>query len=99
MPKVIRTEAAEQDLRDIAYYIAVEDGRPLVADKLIDEITAKCDSYAQTPGIIGTDAPHLGEGYRTFPHKRWVIIFRYIQDGIEVLRIVDASRDYPNLFR
>jgi len=79
MPNAIRTEAAENDLQEIAYYIAAKDRRPLVADKIVAEITSKCDSYAQTAGAVGTDAPHLGKGYRTFPHKRWVIIFRYLK--------------------
>jgi plasmid stabilization system protein ParE len=82
----------------IAYYIAIKDGRPLVADKIVDEIIDKCDAYSNVPGEIGTPAPHLGDGYRVFHHKRWVIVFRYRGQDLEVLRIVDGARDYSKLF-
>jgi plasmid stabilization system protein ParE len=48
--------------------------------------------------VIGTARPDLGELHRIFTHKRWVIIFRPIAGGIEVLRVLDGSRDYPRLF-
>jgi plasmid stabilization system protein ParE len=48
--------------------------------------------------VIGTHRPELGENYRVFSHKRWVIIFRASDRGIEVLRVVDGAQDYPTLF-
>ena len=97
MPRAIRTEAAEQDLSEIAWYIAVHEARPTVAFKIIDEIIAKCDLHAENP-LLGTPKPEFGEKYRVFSHKRWVIIFRPIHEGIEVMRIVDGSREYSRLF-
>jgi len=38
MPRAIRTHAAEQDLDEIAWYLAVHENRPQVAYKIIDEI-------------------------------------------------------------
>ncbi len=101
MPRVFRTPAAEADLADIAYHIAVEDGRPLTADRNIDELIAKCETYAQNP-LLGTAVPELGNDYcdyRIFAFKRWIVFYRPIDDGIDVMRIVDGSRDYPTLFR
>ena len=97
MPRLIRTPAAEEDLLEIAYYIAVEQGRPLTAERVVDELHAKCLQYAANP-MIGTAAPALGADYRFFHCKRWVIIYRPIADGIEVMRIVDGARDYPRFF-
>ena len=37
MAQVFRTEAAENDLQEIAYYIAVKDRRPLTAERIVDE--------------------------------------------------------------
>jgi plasmid stabilization system protein ParE len=65
MPGLIRTPAAEDDLLEIAYFIAVEQGRPLTAEQIIDDIVAKCGEYAASP-LIGTAVPALGEGYRSF---------------------------------
>ena len=69
----------------------------MTADRIVDAIVAKCDSYAVQP-LTGVATPHLGEGYRRFVFKRWVIIYRSTTDGIEVLRIFDSARDYPMLF-
>ncbi|REK11919.1 MAG: type II toxin-antitoxin system RelE/ParE family toxin [Planctomycetota bacterium] len=98
MPRVLRTPAAEADLTDIAYYIAIEAGRPLSADANIDELLAKCAVYAREP-LLGSAAPELGTEYRIFGFKRWIVIYRPIDDGIEVMRIVDGSRDYPTLLQ
>jgi len=97
MPRAIRTNAAEHDLGEIAWYIAVHENRPLIAYKNIDEIITKCDLLASNP-LLGTAKPELGDNYRAFTHKRWVIIFRSIEAGIEVMRIVDGSRDFSKLF-
>jgi hypothetical protein len=43
---------------------------------------------------LGTAAPELGLGVRLFSHQRWVILFRYVDDGLLVLRIADGSEDY-----
>jgi len=72
MARAIRTEIADQDLDEIAYYIAIHEGRPSTADRAIDEIIAKCDRYAASP-LIGVATPELGDNYRIFRHKRWVI--------------------------
>lgn len=97
MPRLLRTPSAEEDLLEIAHYIAVEQQRPLTAERLIDEMIGKCGEYAATPQG-GAAVPHLGDGYRIFHFKRWVVIYLPIDDGIEVLRIVDGARDYPRLF-
>jgi toxin ParE1/3/4 len=97
MPRLIRTPAAEADLLEIAYYIAVEQGRPQTAEKVIDDLIAKCGEYAASPRI-GEAKPALGADYRIFHFKRWVVIYRSLADGIEVMRIVDGARDYPQFF-
>jgi plasmid stabilization system protein ParE len=91
-----RSNAAEHDLRELAFQIAVMDGRVVAAERLIDELIEQAENLARTSGIaeMGTAAPELGERVRLFSHKRWVIIFRYESHGIDVLRIVDGSQDY-----
>ncbi len=91
-----RSGSAELDLQELAYQIAVVDGRMLTAERVIDELIAQTDNLARTSGIaeMGTAAPEVGEQIRLFTYKRWVIIFRYEPHGIDVLRIVDGSQDY-----
>ena len=96
MPAVRRTEAAERDLQSIAFQIALVDRRPATADRIIDELIGQCFKLAeQSPvAVLGTAAPELGDGVRLFPYKRWVILFRYETDGVDILRFADGSQDY-----
>lgn len=98
MAAALHSLQAEKDLEEIDYQIAVTDGRPFNAERIVDEILAKCDFYAGCP-LIGTAADYFFEGCRIGRHKRWVIFYRIRKDGIEVVRIVDGARDFPNLFR
>ena len=96
MPKAIRTESAERDFENIGFQIAVVDGRTEVADRILRDLAAQCDRLARLSSTsqLGTAAPEVGKDVRLFSHKRWVIIFRYTDDGITVLRLADASQDY-----
>jgi plasmid stabilization system protein ParE len=96
MPTARRTQAAEDDLREIAFHIAFREQRPSTADRIIDELIARCERLAESSisSIQGTAAPEIGDGVRLFAHQRWVIIFRYQPHGVGILRIADSSQDY-----
>jgi plasmid stabilization system protein ParE len=47
MPVAIRTQIADEDLRNIAYQIGVESARPSTADRIVDELVDCCDQLAQ----------------------------------------------------
>ena len=69
--RAVWTQLAEQDLADIAFHIAYRDNRPRVAQKIVEEFKSTSDIYAGEPES-GKSRSDLGEGYRTFLHKRWV---------------------------
>jgi plasmid stabilization system protein ParE len=93
-----RTELANEDLRAIALQIGLESGRVVTGARIIDELIDCCDRIAALPVgmVLGSAAPELGTGVRLFHHRRWVLIFRYLDTGILVLRIVDGSQDYSS---
>ncbi len=95
--KAIWSLAAERDLEEIIYYIAIIDGRPFVAEKIAEEIRAECEKYAEHP-LIGEAEPRLGANCRRFVHKRWVIFYRSQDEGLGVLRVIDGARDFDRLF-
>jgi len=97
MAKVERTDIAQADLDEIVHYIAVDQERPEIAEQIVLDIAEKCEKYAMDPQI-GQAMDHWVEGCRAFRHKRWVILYDEIDDGIEVLRIVDGARDLDELF-
>ena len=96
MPTARRTEAAERDLQDLAFHIAMREQRASAADRIIDELIAQAENIAELSinTSLGTSAPEIGGGIRLFSYKRWVILFRYEPHGIDVLRFADASQDY-----
>lgn len=96
-PDVYWTPEAEADLEEIAYYIAVKEHRPLVAEQIVLGIHEACFKYAASPSV-GQLEPRLGIDCRRFTFKRWVIIYRPWKDGIALLRIVDGARDFDRLF-
>ena len=101
MAKAIWTPEAREDLKQIVLFIGRRDRRTATAAKIAREIKAKCDDYAThfaAGNVTGMLRPELGENYRVFSHKRWVIIFRPSDQGVEVLRVVDGAQDYPTLF-
>jgi len=97
MPWADWTPRAEQDIDEIAYHIAIEDGRPATAEKNIRAIRDKAELYACQPQI-GQACPDLAEGLFYGRHKRWLIFYEPSNNGITVHRVIDASRDYPRLF-
>jgi plasmid stabilization system protein ParE len=71
MPQALRTFAAEHDLEEIGYQIAVNDGRPETARRILKELVAQCDRLAELAAVseLGTAAPEIGEGVRLFTFK------------------------------
>lgn len=96
------TPEAENDLEEILLHLVLEKQSPLIADRMATEISQACDSYSESFAkghVLGTAQPNFGKGYRIFRVKAWIIIFRPIDHGIEVMRIFHGSQDYPRLFR
>ena len=95
MPRVVYSPAADEDLVDIAAYIARD--KPGAARRWVQTIRQKCDTLASQP-MVGEERAGFGvPGCRSFSVGNYVVFFRAIEDGIEVARIVHGSRDLSNL--
>jgi toxin ParE1/3/4 len=91
------SDRARISLRGIANDIARDAARPAVADKLVDAIHAKAEAHGRQPGM-GSWHKDLPETYRYFVHKRYVVIYEELDDGIRVLLVVDSARDWTRMF-
>lgn len=94
MAKLIISPAARQDLVDILEYIARD--KPLAAANWVETIEQKCELIAATPDF-GEIRPELGVNIRSSSVGRYVIFFRPITDGIEVVRVISGDRDIRSL--
>ena len=98
MPQVLWTPVAESDLDDILFYIAFVDRRPATSERIYFEIRSKVAEQAERPltGHRHGDAP---EGWLYLKHKRWLVFYQPLDDGLEVMRVVDGVRDLPRHLR
>jgi toxin ParE1/3/4 len=92
------TSTAKRELDEIHDFIGEKRQSPAPAAKLVREIHRKANLYVTQPEM-GTLREDLGEGFRIFSHKPYIVVYRVIEGGIEVVRVVDGRRDYPALFR
>lgn len=92
---VVFTPAAETDLDDIWYAIALDN--PAAADRTIDAIQKRCGQLCAFPesgplrSEIAAQARSLNEG-------RYVILYRISATAVEIIRIVHGARDLTALF-
>ncbi len=95
MPVLKQTELSEQDLIDIWIYIAQDN--PDAADRVLDEIAAKCHLLAEYPRL-GPVRPDIRADLRYFPVGSYLILYREIEGGVEIVRVVPGARNLPDLF-
>lgn len=95
MAQVKISRDALQDLDDIWEYVA-EYSIP-EAGAHVRMIRRKLRTIAQVPNL-GRARPELGENLRGFPVDRYVVSYRPLDDGIEVVRVLHGSRDIPSAF-
>ena len=94
MPVLKRHPQAEQDLVDIFLYIHRDN--PSAAEKLVRAVNAKCELLAHNPRI-GRARPELKPDLRSFPYGAYLILYRPIDDGVEIVRVVHAARNLDDL--
>ena len=87
------TPAAEHDLAD-----ADASGSPETARRFAASVEAQCARLAQLPSTLGRLRPELRPDLRSFPFKGYVIFFRYLDDILEIVHIIEGHRDIAAIF-
>ena len=95
MAKLIISTQAEQDLLDIWLYIA-EDSL-VNADRFLDKINDTVQRLAEFKNI-GVNRPELAVGLLSFPLDRYMLYYREVNTGIELVRVLHSSRDLMQIF-
>ena len=96
MPQAILLNSAEADLTEIWEYIAQDS--PENASRFIRRIRETCtDALAYNPRM-GRSRDELAPGLRSFTVQDYVILYRPIDDGVEIARVLHGSRDIEGLF-
>ena len=95
-PCVVSLEALS-DLQQIHDYIAQDSPRSAI--RLVDRLEQTCLMLADQPSI-GIARPEFGAEHRSFlaPGTRYVIIYRPLSDGVEIIHVRHGSQDLLRLF-
>lgn len=86
-----KTVLAENDLEEIWFYIALDN--PEAADAVLDKIDKQSASLAKNPRLGRGRAEPLEE-LRSFPSGSYVLFYRPMHDGIEIVRVSDLPSQF-----
>jgi toxin ParE1/3/4 len=87
------TDDANDNLVEIALYIASESQSRAIALAFVERLRAKCRHLASLPATLGTVRPDLREDIHSTSCQGYVIFFRYQGDVLEVVNVLHSSRD------
>nr|MCM0591918.1 type II toxin-antitoxin system RelE/ParE family toxin [Gloeotrichia echinulata DEX184] len=89
------TDEAKSDLLEIWLYLS--QNNESAADTIITKLTQKFDDLVATPEI-GRKRADIAPLIRSFPVGKYLIFYRIIDSGIEIVRVIHGARDIENLF-
>lgn len=95
MPTVIKSPAAEEDITEIWLYIAADN--LAAANQFVENLKDIAELIATQPNI-GVLRAALGEHIRSHAIGNYVIYYRPVTEGIELVRVLHGARDIPDAF-
>jgi toxin ParE1/3/4 len=94
MTRLVITPRAAADLEDIGDYIAED--KPAAADRLVARLREASELLGETPRL-GMARPDIAPDVRHFPIGNYLILYRALGDGAEIVRYVHGRRRLRDL--
>jgi toxin ParE1/3/4 len=85
---------ARTDLSEISYYISKHN--TVAARNLLDRLKAQCRHLAEFPEM-GVARDDIRPGLRTFPVGNYLILYRRVDGGVEIVRVLHGARNWQEL--
>jgi toxin ParE1/3/4 len=95
MSRLRFSRRAERDLNRIGDHIKKHN--PAAAERWVDLIESKCRSLAEQPGL-GRSRSELRQDLRSLTVGNYLIFYRPVEGGIEIVRALHGRRDLAALF-
>jgi toxin ParE1/3/4 len=95
MSRYVINILASRDLNDIADYFA--ENSLEAGDRFFRTLDRKCKQLVAFPNS-GKSYAAIRPDLRGLPLEGYVIFYRVLDNGIEILRVVSRRRDFPSLF-
>jgi len=89
------SDVTRSDLEAIWLFIAQDN--PEAADRFIRAVVSRFPMLASMPKA-GRQREELSARLRSFPVGNYVIFYRPMENGIEIVRVLHGARDFPPLF-
>jgi toxin ParE1/3/4 len=96
MPRIVVAPLAQADIDEIWDYIARDSLAN--ADRFVDQIVQRFALLADNPRL-GSRRDDLRPGLRRFGYRGYLIYYRIVRGGIEVVRVVHGARQQRALWR
>lgn len=90
------TVPASRDIESIIDFVA-DNSSFDEAERLLKKINQKCQTLANFPSM-GRSRDELSPSLRSFPVDDYLIFYRLIEGGIEVVRVISGYRNLDALF-
>ena len=90
MSRYILSPQAKSDIREIRKYIARNN--PSAAQHLVELIRQKCKVIADFPNV-GRSYANVASSLRGIPSGSYLILYRPIETGIKVARVISGYRN------
>lgn len=98
---IIRTDKAEEQLRELIFYIADDSGSIDIALNYLDKIEKAIKNLEDFPlsGSIPRYSILRKQGFRVLIVERHLVFYKVNEDkeGVVIYAIVDGRREYRNL--
>jgi plasmid stabilization system protein ParE len=96
--RLVYLASARRDLASILDYITRQSGSLAVGRGFTDQLRGHCAKLARLPGTLGRARPELRPDIRSTVHRGYVIFFRYRDDTLEIVSILEGHRDIDGHF-
>lgn len=90
MARIIRAPAAKADAVEIWAYIAADN--PSAADRLLSRFDRIFQKLSTQP-LLGKSVEEIAPNLRFIPIGSYLVFYRAMEDGVEIVRIPHGARD------
>ena len=101
--RIVFTDTAKSDLRDIAVYLADLSKNKNSAIRFVRELQEKTKIPEQFPecGAIPRDRVLKSSGYRFLAHKDYLLFYLYEKEAhtVQIMAIFNGKRDYMRVMK
>jgi len=87
------------EIAAIAGFIAESSDSQETARRFGHQLRQRCAKLASQPAALGRPREELAPGLRSVAFRNYVIFFRYSEDRLEVVSVLEGHRDMDRLFR